>query len=716
MIKKQSIKFTVLLILFLITLVILVTNVFVISVTGYHLYTGTNIKPQADSIHISTEQLSSRRGRILDSSGAIIAQDSQTYDLIVILGERYNNDQTPAYVLDKRLTADKVAPLIGMDPQEMFARMNVDDLYQVQFGDYSRRLSLSTKEAIDNLDLPGLEFYTSFDRSYPLGLFSSNLIGIARYDQDTLKSSGKMGIEQAFDDELVGTNGTRILQQTSQGYIIDDRTIQETPAINGKDIYLTLDQGIQEQLEMAIRVTKEETKAENFFGMVMEAETGKIVGMAQDPKFDPEVEGTLYSNYNFDTQFEPGSTFKAFTYAAAIDSNNYNGEELFNSDTYHIGINTNTGEFFRSYEPTEFGRIQNAGGVTFGSTPFDNGFKWSSNVATTLLLEKMGEDTWLEYMEAFKFNQVIETDRMTSSNGSIQYDYPIEKINTTFGQGITVNPTQMLQGYSAIVNEGTMVKPYFIDHIVDTSTNQITYQGQTQVVGNPISGQSADKVVDLMRQCVEDDDGFCKAYDLEESKVIGKTGTAQMVIDGKYDPDNYVISVVLGLPYDDPQILVYFGYSGTYANNYEDTKTGINSLMKALSLKYDLTQSDNPIELNELKVSEVPHLINHSIDYARQAVANTGFEVIRIGEGPQVISQLPLSNQEILSNQKLFVLTSPDNWLMPDMTDWALKDITNFWSLTGIEVTSTGSGKVIEQSIPIGAAINSQTKISVSLK
>ena len=132
-------------------------------------------------------------------------------------------------------------------------------------------------------------------------------------------------------------------------------------------------------------------------------------------------------------------------------------------------------------------------------------------------------------------------------------------------------------------------------------------------------------------------------------------------------------------------LTIPFGYSGTYANNYEDTKTGINSLMKALSLKYDLTQSDNPIELNELKVSEVPHLINHSIDYARQAVANTGFEVIRIGEGPQVISQLPLSNQEILSNQKLFVLTSPDNWLMPDMTDWALKDITNFWSLTGLK-------------------------------
>ena len=122
---------------------------FVVSVIGHHFYTGTNIKPQAQSIHVATQQLSSRRGRILDNDGAIIAQDSQTYDLVVIIGERYGIGKKPEFVQDKRLTADLIAPIIGMNPDDMFNQLNQEDLYQVQFGNYSRRLSLATKEEIE---------------------------------------------------------------------------------------------------------------------------------------------------------------------------------------------------------------------------------------------------------------------------------------------------------------------------------------------------------------------------------------------------------------------------------------------------------------------------------------------------------------------------------------------------------------------------------------
>ena len=716
MLRRQSFKFAILFGIFIITLGILVSNVFVVSVIGHHFYTGTNIKLQAQSIHVATQQLSSRRGRILDNDGAIIAQDSQTYDLVVIIGERYGIGKKPEFVQDKRLTADLIAPIIGMNPDDMFNQLNQEDLYQVQFGNYSRRLSLATKEEIEALNLPGIEFYDSFDRSYPLGLFSSNLVGFANYDQDSLKSQGLMGIEQTFDKDLVGTNGTRVYQQTSNGYIIDDKTIKETPAINGQDIYLTLDQGIQEQLEVAIETTKAETEGTNFFGVVMEAKTGKLIAMAQDPKFNPEDPQTSYSNFNFDAQLEPGSTFKAFTYAAAIDSGNYKGDELFNSDYYYIGVNTETGEFYRSSEPTRYGVIQNAFGRNFGLIPYDNGFKWSSNVATTLLLENMGIKTFRDYMDAFGFGNTIETDRMVTSSGSIQYDYPIERINTTFGQGVTINPLQMVQAYSAILNDGMMVKPYFIDHIVDTHNNQITYQAQPEVIGHPIKEETAQKVIELMRQCVEDADGFCHIYNIEDSKVIGKTGTAQMVIDDAYSADTFIYSVVLALPYDDPQVVVYFGYQSDQQKANNDTKTGINNLMRTLSLKYDVNGQVTEITQNQLKVSSVPHLINHSMEYAQQAIANSGFELVKIGNGNQVISQLPLSNQEVLSNQRLFLLTSTDNWLMPDMTDWALKDITNFWSLTGIEVTTTGSGKVISQSLAPGSQINQETPISVQLK
>ncbi len=717
--KRQSLKFGFLLGIFLLTLVILVANVFVVSVMGYHLYTGTNIKPQADSIHRATQELSSRRGRILDTTGSVIASDSQTYDLVAIIeASRVNPDGTPAYVADKVNTAELVAPIIGMDPSAMLTILDQEGLYQVQFGNYSRRLSLSQKEQIEALELPGLIFYNSYDRQYPLGVFSSNLVGYATYDQDSLTSIGHLGVEQTHNQELVGTNGKRVFQQANNGYIIDDTTIQETPAINGQDVYLTLDQGIQETLEMAIETTKDQfEESSNYFGLVMEVETGRIIGMSQDPKLNLEddPEEMVFTNYNFDAQLEPGSTFKAITFAAAIDSGNYDGDQEFDSSFFYVGIDEN-GKPYRSSTPTPYGVIQNAGGRDWGRVPFDNAFKHSLNVGTAELLLDMGTETFYDYMLKFGFSSPITTDRLTTSAGSINYHYPIEQLNTTFGQGVTVNPLQIAQAYSAILNDGVMVKPHYIDKIVDTNTNQVTYQSQTEIVGQPIKAETAHQVVDLMNACVEDEDGFCHIYDIEGTKVIGKTGTSQIVIDGKYDPDQHIHSVVLALPYDDPQVMVYFGYQADYSASQIDQKDGVKSLLKTLSLAYDNSEVQQEVSLNQLEISNVPHLINHSIDYAQQAVANTGLEVIKIGSGNQVINQLPVSNQSILSNQLLLVLTSQDGWLMPDMTNWSLKDITNFWSLTGIEVTTTGSGRVTTQSIPTGAEISSESKLEVILK
>lgn len=719
MLKRQSFKIGFLLMVFLLTLVILITNVFVVSVLGHHLYTGTNIKATANSIHIQTETIFSRRGRILDQNGSVIASDNKTYDLVAIISEtRKNPDGTPAYVADKQKTAELVGPIIGMKPAEMLTQLEQKDLYQVQFGNYSRRLSYSQKEQIEALNLPGLIFYDSYDRQYPLGFFSSNLIGYATYDQDSQISNGHFGIEQAFNEELVGTNGKRLYQTSNSGFIIDDTTIQETPAINGNDIYLTLDQGIQETLEMAISTTKDRVKgSKNHFGIVMEVETGRIIATSQDPKFRPtdKAEDMVYTNYNFDSVFEPGSTFKAFTFAAAIDSGHYQGDALFDSGPFYIGVDEK-GTLSRSTIPTVNGVVQNADGWDRGMIPYDSAFKYSSNVGTSELVINMGKETWLDYMKAFKFGETVEVDRTHSSQGSINYRYPIEQINTSFGQGVTLNPIQMLQAYSAILNDGIMVKPHFIDKIVEPATNTITYQSQTQVVGQPIKKETANKVVQLMNQCVGDDDGLCHIYQIEDTTVIGKTGTAQMVINGRYDESQNIHSVVLALPADDPKVVVFFGYQADYYSGINDKKDGVKSLLKALSLKYDDSVVEPEVKLNQLQITKVPNLINHTLDYASLAVANTYLETVKIGDGTQIIDQLPRSNQEILSNQRLFVLTSKEGWLMPDMTDWALKDITNFWSLTGIEVTSTGTGRVINQSILPGAPITPETKISVTLK
>lgn len=718
MLKQQSLKFSILLTIIFITLAILVANVFAVSVMGYHFYTGTNIKPQAESIHIAKQTLYSRRGRILDTNGTVIASDVQTYDMIAIIdSSRPSQKGEIAYVADKELTAQQLAPILGMDKEAILTGLNQENLYQVQFGNYSRRLSLSQKEAIEALDLPGIEFTPSYNRQYPLGLFASNTVGFAAYDQDTQISVGHLGIEQKFDTELVGTNGERYYQKSSNGYILDDTTIQETPAINGQDVYMTIDQSIQESLDVAISETKAAIEAENLFGVVMEVETGKILAISQDPAFNlkDKAEDMVYTNRIIDLTLEPGSTFKAITFAAAIDSGNYDGDELFDSTRFYLGIDEQ-GKPYRSPVPTNYGSIQNASDRSWGFIPYDSAFKYSSNVGTSMLVLNMGPEVFEHYIKAFKFTEPIETDRFVTAPGNLVFNYPIEQINVSFGQGVTLNPLQMLQAYSAILNDGIMVKPYFIDKIVNTSTNEVTYQSQTDIIGHPILSSTADKLQDLMLDCVEAEDGTCKEYKIEDTQVIAKTGTAQMVIDGKYDADQHIHSVVAALPYEDPKVVVYYGYQGGFDLSNFDKKDGIKSLLKTLALKYDPLNVNEEIQYNQLQVTKVPQLKNHSLEYVNSAIASTGLEVVRIGDGTQVIDQLPKANSDILSNQRLILLTSQSNWLMPDMSNWALKDITNFWSLTGIQVQFSGSGKVVEQSIAPGQEINLESLIEVKLK
>lgn len=713
---KQSAKLTTFLIIVVLALVLLITNVFSVSVPGYHVYTQKNIKEAANSFDIQTSTLRARRGNILDSSGNIIASDSQTYDLVAILSKnRVGINNSPAYVVDKDLTAQQIAPIINMDV-ERFRSILEQDKYQVEFGLLGRNLSLSQKEAIDELKLPGIEFIKTYKRQHPLGNFASNLIGFSNYDQEKQLTYGYMGIEKNFNKELIGTNGQRIYQKDYHGYIIDDTTIQETPAINGADVRLTLDQSIQEALEISFTQAKEQyPDTDNYFGAVMEVKTGKIVALSQSPSFDPNrpPQEIVYLNYGVDGSYEPGSTFKSFTYAAAIDSGNYSDEELFDTKPFYIGLKD--GKIFRSPTPTRHGFVSNAGGWNKGMFNYADGFKESSNVGTAELVTKMGTDVWESYIQAFGFAKEVTTDRLTSSKGQYRLNRPIEVINTSFGQGITVNVLQMLQAYSAILTDGTMVKPYFIDKIVQND-GQVTYEGKTEIVGKPVKETAAKKVQDLMRYCVTEKGSTCYRLAIDSSEVLAKTGTAQIVVDGKYSNDVALANFEIGLPYEDPEVFLYWGFQGPMSSISHNKRDAIRALLQVLAMKYDANNDNNEEITNDATITEIPHFVNHSIDYVNTALSTSQLSPIILGKGDQVIKQLPHAEETIINNQKVFLLTNSDEILMPDMSGFSLKDVNNFWILTGVEITTQGSGQVVEQSIHVGEKLSKSTKIHVKLK
>ena len=699
------------------TLAIIIVNVFVVTLGQYHVLSQTDLEPHVTDLNVFTRTLQAKRGDILDRDGVAIATDSRTFNLYAILDENRMDGNKPAYVVDVQQTAEAIAPLIGMEVSDMVTLMS-KDVYQTEFGLKGRNLSLSTKEAIEALNLPGIEFMNSYKRSYPLGVFSSNLIGLARYDDVQKIVKGQWGLESLYESELIGTNGSITYQQDLYGYILDGTTINETKAINGNSVYLTLDQTIQEALESAFQSTLDQIEAEDMFGAVMEIDTGKILAWGQSPSYDPNhIEQTseqTFLNYGLQGALEPGSTFKAFTFAAAIDSSTIQVSDLFNADRFHVGTDAN-GKIIRSETPTRYGTITNFDRKDWGIITYEEAFIRSSNTGTAKLVTDMGKDIFYDYVQAFGFTTPVQPDRFLDTAGSIAYTYPIEVINTSFGQGVTVSVVQMLQAYSAILGDGSMIKPHFIDKIVDEN-NEVVYQSETEIVGNPIRPDTAKQVQNLMYGVVHNEQGSARRYNLDSVDIIAKTGTAQVVEDGKYSSENVISSVVIGFPYEDPQILIYYGYKVAMDDIFEDDVSGIKNLVHTISLMYENTNGNDVESTNQYFEIDLPQLVNHSISYALSTAKTLNISLEIIGDGVNIIDQYPKGTQSITSAQKVFLLTDGKQLTMPDMMGWTKKDVTNFWALTGIEIQSQGSGIVVDQSVTPGQRIEQSTKINVILE
>lgn len=713
---KKHWKIISLSVLMFLALTIVIVNVFIVSVSQYHILSQTDLAPYVENLNVYTDPLYAKRGEILDSKGSTIATDSHTFDLYAVLDTSRMHKGMPAHVTDIEEAARLISPIIGMDSQEMIQLMS-QDVYQTEFKSYGRGLSLSQKNQIENLGLTGIEFTDSYTRFYPLGVFTSNLIGLARYDDASRKVLGQWGLESVYEDVLQGTNGQITYQRDLYGYVLDETTIEEVPAINGNSIYLTIEQSVQEGLEAAFQSTQEHVEATNLFGAVMETDTGRILAWGQSPSYSPnsivETNESTFLNYGLQGTFEPGSTFKAITYAAAIDAGAINLDETFDSFTFYIDVD-NEGNIVRTDRPTRHGRVRNYDfWENHGWITYEEGFVRSSNTSTASILTQLGDDVLLDYIKAFGFTQPVNPDRFSDVSGYMSYQYPLEKVNTTFGQGLTVSVIQMLQAYSAIMNDGTMVKPHFIDKIV-SDQNETIYEHGVEVVGHPIRETTAQAVQDLMHKAIYEEESVAKRYRMDGLELMGKTGTSQIVIDGVYSDEQVISSVMLAFPYENPKYLVYYGFQHDAKVTNIDV-TGLKNLIYNLSFKLD--NNGSSIETNDRQQKiQLPQLTNHSLSYALNQANEFGLSLEIIGTGQTVKAQLPLGNQEITSSQKVFILTDTPDITMPDMTGWTRKDVTNYWTLTGVNIKISGQGTVVSQSVSAGEKIDPSMTINVILE
>lgn len=709
--------------LLLVILLVIVINSFFISIIGTHLNSGANLKNYAANVSTQKSVLQAKRGLILDAEGNVIAQDIESYTLYAIVDEnRPSYKNVPSYVVDKVETASLLAPILNAPYEYILERLNQAS-YQTEFGIYGSKLSQEIKDQISELNLSGLGFTKSYRRDYPLDVFASYLIGFVGEDETSHEIVGKMGLEANLDSILSGVDGSKVSVVDRYGYTLPGYSSDIVPQEDGKTIQLTINKTLQEQLESSFLITQETFNATELFGGIMEVDTGKILALGQYPSFNPNVlDVQEFKNFASQYIYEPGSTMKTFTYAAAIDSGVYNGNATFNSSPFLVSLDKN-GEPYRNLGSNALviGTIRNAHNKSWGTITYDEGYAYSSNVGiASLLTTSLNLDVFEKYLVRFGFNDDVEVYGLNEVIGRINFEWPYDKLTVGFGQGITINMLQLMQAYTAILSDGTMVKPYFIDSILDPLTQEIEFQAERQVIGQPIKESTADQMQNLMYRVTQNEPtpGTARAYNVDGLEILAKTGTAQIFVDGAYSNDEFIYSVMIGLPADNPQVMLYYAFRAPATLNAHFKTEAVQQILTTIAREYNLREEDINQALNQntdLESFELPQFTNHSVDYALNYLQAYTSRIYILGHSSSILSQYPSATSKVLNTQNIFLLTSNDALKMIDLSQMSLKDVRAFAALCQLNLTFEGEGLVQSQSIEINADLEAYQNLHVVL-
>jgi penicillin-binding protein 2B len=691
---------------------VLIFRYFSIQITGE--VGGQPLVAKAEQKYNREGVITASRGVIYDRNGEVVAEDTASYKLIAILDKRMSkNSKKPLHVVNPKKTAEELAKYIKMSEDDIYSLLSKKGRFQVEFGKAGRDIDLETKKKIDALKLPGINFTRDSKRYYPNGIFASHLVGYTdRIEQKgkpgSYKTVGKMGIEKTLNSQLTGKDGKLDYESDLWGYILPDKKPKITPAHDGNDVYLTIDDKIQTFLEDAMNKVAKEYKPKKIIAIVANPKTGEILAMGQRPSFNPSTKDGItdsWHNEAIEDSFEPGSTMKIFTLSAAVQENVFNPNEKYMSGSYKVTPKSQT---IHDWKTSGWGQIT-----------FLEGLQRSSNVGFAKLAnEKLGFDKLKDYLTKFGFDKQTGIDLPNETSGKILFQYPIEKATTAFGQGTAITPIQQIQAATAVANNGKMMKPHVVDKIVDHDTGKIIVQKEPEVAGTPISAETAKKVRDYLETVITSDKGTGHAhYQIEGYSLAGKTGTAQIPDPkGGYltGPSNYVFSFLGMAPKDDPKLIVYVAVQQPEIDDY--TKGAIpvseifNPVMKN-SLQYLNIQ---PSTINKDTAEKLPDFSGENAGNTLKNLTRKGFDPVVIGKGTKIVDQLPEPGTNILEGEKVILQTDGDI-TAPDMTGWSLRDVMKVTSMAGLKLNSKGSGYVTKQNIKPGAVLRSGDYLIVDL-
>ena len=683
-------------------------------VAGGHV-AGTSLKVKTEELYHGGEVVKAKRGTIFDRNGEVIAEDATSYSIYAILSESYVNGNEKLYAQEKNFDdlASILNKYLGIKEKSALktlkSGLNSDGTskyYQVEFGNKGKNISEETKQNIEDAmkkdKVKGLYFTEHTDRMYPNGNFASHFIGYAQPDK---KESlvGMMGVEAAYDDVLKGKDGKVVYQKDENQRPIPGSIAEEKKAVNGEDIYTTLDAGLQSYLETLMDKVSSEAKPTEMTAMLMQAKTGDILAMSQRPTFNPETKEGLgeedaWRNFLVDDSYEPGSTMKVFTTSAAVNEGIFNENESYVSGKIQVADAT--------INDWDLGKK--------GILTMRQALSWSSNVGMVKLEERLG-DRWPEYVKRFGFGQSTYSGLPGETKGTLPTSNIVDQAMSSYGQAIGVTNFQMMRGFTAVANDGKMLQPHYIEKVSnpDTGKEIIT---KPEVVGEPITAETAQKVREYMRDTVESEN-YGSAYD--QYKVPGyhisaKTGTAQIAENGRYltGDTNYIYSIALMIPSEDPEYILYLTMKQPQEKQEGILGEIANPLLSRV-MEFQNTETDSSEEESNTKVT-VEDYRNLSTSKAAADANKRGLTAVVIGDGDKVIEQSAKPGEKVMANEHLILLTNGKKE-MPDVRGWSKADILKLTNLLDIDVSfKKGDGYCTKQSIAPYAEV-SKKKLKITL-
>jgi cell division protein FtsI (penicillin-binding protein 3) len=520
-----------------------------------------------------------------------------------------------------------------------------------------RKISSKEAEQIKALQLPGIHFLKENRRFYPNSQLAAHLVGFVGLD-----SKGLEGIEYQYDALLNGANHVMTTDRDALGRGIAMGKVPFKKEDPYRNIVLTIDKSVQHITETELGRGVEKWGAKGGMAIAMDPMTGKVLAMASYPTFNPnqfiQYRSKNWRNRAISDMFEPGSLFKTFLAAAALEE-----QVVRPSDSFFCENGSYT-VYDRTIHDTS----------KHGWLTFQQIIKFSSNIGASKVGEKMGKERYYRYISAFGFGEKTRVGLPGEGKGIVhhpRYWPPVALDTISYGQGVSVTGIQLVTALSAIANGGSLMKPYVVEKVVNEK-GEVVQCFQPEVVRKVISEETAKKVTALLKVTTEKG-GTGEGAVPEGYEVAGKTGTAQKVdsLLGGYSEDRYTSGFMGFAPAQEPKLVLLVVVDEPQGNTYGGVVAApiFKAIMEKVLPYLQVVPKGTMIVKNELNSAPL-----------KEVSETQPIDEVRVGKGARTV-------------------------LMPDLTGLSMRNALSRIEGRGIIIKVSGNGKVVEQTPRPGTVI-----------